>query len=629
MGQGCSDAAVVQATPSDDSDTDYGAVLGYRPDAPPIVPEAPAATGNDSTDAGSGTDDGSATTTDPSAGDTVVVAKPNGGPTGLSLAAVSGQMALSWNDGSSNEDGFAIRRYTSAEGWIDLADVAADSTSYTDSGVQAGMTYCYDVAAFNAGGDMHTAVRCLTAVAAPSSGGGTAPPPAPPPSGDVQISGIVHADGRPMAGVVVRAGSATPAVTDTAGRYSVTVSAGWSGEVTAHWDDALFNPPVQGVTNALVSLSGIDFAAYAPAPSGQAYYVGSNGTTSNDGSRARPWPTVEHALSQTGGGATILVKPGYYQQIRIPAWASGTPAQPTVIKAEIKWTAVVNGPSTHGIFSPEDEPANRLHDVVVDGFTVDGGNYEQISYDGLHFYEDSRIVVRNCRVSYCNHMGVALHFCRDSVIERNWLDHNGRPPSNQYHGVYTSGERLVVQRNIVQHSAGFGLHLYPEIADSYVAQNLVVGHPHRGIITACPPGGGRNWIVNNTVVGNDVGICIWAGNGEVVANNLLLDNRVQLLYERDSINVYSDYSLLNPIGPGAGPHGFVANPGFVDAANGTYWITPLSSAVGRANPAYAPETDFWERPISGAPSIGAFGSVTSLVDPANLAVYDWWMVPIE
>src|SRR3972149_3226650 len=73
MGQGCSDTAAVQATPSDDSNTDYGAAAGYRPDAPPLGPEAPAATGDEITDAGSGTDDGSTTTTAPDAGGDAVV----------------------------------------------------------------------------------------------------------------------------------------------------------------------------------------------------------------------------------------------------------------------------------------------------------------------------------------------------------------------------------------------------------------------------------------------------------------------------------------------------------------------------------------------------------------------------
>jgi hypothetical protein len=44
--------------------------------------------------------------------------------------------------------------------------------------------------------------------------------------------------------------------------------------------------------------------------SADTYYVSTEGNTENDGSRKRPWPTVEHALSRVGGGKTIIVRPG-------------------------------------------------------------------------------------------------------------------------------------------------------------------------------------------------------------------------------------------------------------------------------------------------------------------------------
>ena len=646
MGQGCSDAAVVQATPSDDSNTDYGAVLGYRPDAPPIVPEAPAATGDEITDAGSGTDDGSTTTTDPIAdGDTVVVAKPDGGPTGLSLAAVSGQIALSWNDGASNEDGFAIRRYTSAQGWIDLVSAPADTTTYTDATVQVGMTYCYDLAAFNEGGYVHAAVRCLTAVSGASGSNPDTSTPAAP-AGQVQLSGIVHADGRPMAAVVVRAGSAAPVLTDAAGRYRVNVSAGWSGQITAHWDDALFSPAVQEVTNALTSRSGIDFAAHAPAPTGPVYYVGSDGVASNDGSRARPWPTVEHALSQTGGGATILLKPGYYKTIRIAATASGTPQQPTVIKAEIKWTAVIIGPESHGVYSLEYAVDQRLHDVVLDGLQIDGRDYEQISYDGLHFMYDDRITIRNCWIHHCRHMGVAMHYGDDNVMERNLIEWNGwgpteytQPPEypdvreRHFHAVYASGSRLIARSNVIRHHRNYGLHFWPEVRSAIVENNVIWDHAVTGgaIIVTCPENlaGGGNRVVNNTLVHNIMGVDVWYGNGEVVANNLVVDSQYPFYYRRDTANLINDYNMTDVPAKITGPHSFASNPLFASSAADVFFLSPASSAIDHGSPDYAPATDFWGRPQPAGSLIGALPAMSPEIDPAGVEGYDWWAVPVE
>jgi hypothetical protein len=44
----------------------------------------------------------------------------------------------------------------------------------------------------------------------------------------------------------------------------------------------------------------------------ETYYVATDGQPENDGTLERPWPSVEHALAQVGGGHTIVVRPGLY-----------------------------------------------------------------------------------------------------------------------------------------------------------------------------------------------------------------------------------------------------------------------------------------------------------------------------
>jgi hypothetical protein len=43
------------------------------------------------------------------------------------------------------------------------------------------------------------------------------------------------------------------------------------------------------------------------------YYVSTEGSAENDGSREKPWPIVDRALSKVGGGKTNIVRPGTYR----------------------------------------------------------------------------------------------------------------------------------------------------------------------------------------------------------------------------------------------------------------------------------------------------------------------------
>lgn len=59
---------------------------------------------------------------------------------------------LSWQDNSSNEDGFKIERGQTTS-YAQIASVGANTVAYTDSGLVEGSTYCYRVRAFNSSGD--------------------------------------------------------------------------------------------------------------------------------------------------------------------------------------------------------------------------------------------------------------------------------------------------------------------------------------------------------------------------------------------------------------------------------------------------------------------------------------------
>jgi len=320
--------------------------------------------------------------------------------------------------------------------------------------------------------------------------------------------------------------------------------------------------------------------------SAQTYYVATDGKTDFPGSKEKPWPSVEYALSKVGGGHTIIVKPGIYRgPIQIAKQYAGTRERPTVIQSEVKWQAVIIGAEYHVISN--DDGCDWL---VIDGFEVMGGRYDGVKMNGDYN------VVRNCWVHNNKAMGIAMHNRKGGVIENNLIEFNGDHIQFD-HGVYADGNELTVSGNIVRHNASYGLHLYPSIKNSRIVNNLVYGQVRRrGIIVACPQGGGKNVIVNNTVVENGP-LTLWKANGEVVVNNILVaDGGEVFSFDEDTGNVLADYNFCVPKSARQGPHGLTGDPRFVDPTKGVFWLREDSPAIGKGSSQYAPPTDFWGRP---------------------------------
>ena len=79
---------------------------------------------------------------------------PPDAPSNLSANAVSHeQIDLSWADNSDNEEWFKIERSLDGVNFNQIAQVSANITTYSDSGLDADTTYYYQVCASNAGDD--------------------------------------------------------------------------------------------------------------------------------------------------------------------------------------------------------------------------------------------------------------------------------------------------------------------------------------------------------------------------------------------------------------------------------------------------------------------------------------------
>jgi parallel beta-helix repeat protein len=103
-------------------------------------------------------------------------AGPPAAPSGLSATtASSSQINLSWTDNSNNETGFLVERSPDGVTFTQIASLAANTTSYSDTGLAASTQYTYRVRAANASGDSAYSSVASAATSAPA----VVPPAAP------------------------------------------------------------------------------------------------------------------------------------------------------------------------------------------------------------------------------------------------------------------------------------------------------------------------------------------------------------------------------------------------------------------------------------------------------------------
>ena len=95
---------------------------------------------------------------------------PPAAPTGLSATATSDtSIDLAWTDAANNEDGFLVDRSLDAVVWQQaVASLPANSTSFTDTGLDASTTQYYRVRAYNAQGEGVSSVASATTDSPPA-----------------------------------------------------------------------------------------------------------------------------------------------------------------------------------------------------------------------------------------------------------------------------------------------------------------------------------------------------------------------------------------------------------------------------------------------------------------------------
>jgi hypothetical protein len=80
-------------------------------------------------------------------------APPPAAPSGLAATALAKRkIRLNWTDNAGNESGFRIERSAAGGAWMAVATVKANTTSWTQSSLAAGVTYSYRVCSYNTSG---------------------------------------------------------------------------------------------------------------------------------------------------------------------------------------------------------------------------------------------------------------------------------------------------------------------------------------------------------------------------------------------------------------------------------------------------------------------------------------------
>ncbi len=475
-----------------------------------------------------------------------------------------------------------------------------------------------------------------------------------------QIRGQVRRHGQPMAKVAVHANGMAPAITDSNGRYSITLPAGWLGAIGPLAADHAFLPFQQNFLTESIDSRPVDFEALSMNPAGLQYYVAPDGIDRPGipGTNANPWRTVEYALKQVGGGTTIVLKAGIYRQ-RVSVRQGGRPGWPTIIRAERKWAAIIDGSENHSLVT---EPGS--HWVIIDGIQT-----RRAGISGIKVYGDHTIV-RNCWIHSSLRTGIQGHGTDGNIgvvdlrVENCLVERNGhvaRPATGRGHGIYAHGDGLILRNNVFRGNAGHGIHLYqegpPGVTGSTICNNLCYANGSRGIlidVTVDTPDARPNVIVNNTCIDNGHdGITVCSGfttRPNIVANNICLGNHIKPgvlrpigVYRLGGRRTGSPHVVLEGNICDADPRRcpdqvfdyvrylngniVLQRVSFAGPSQGAFWPTSEDSPPGQGSIACLPLTDFWGRPQSDWKTAyrGAFPPVPPpLKDQGKPEYQDYW-----
>lgn len=286
-------------------------------------------------------------------------------------------------------------------------------------------------------------------------------------------------------------------------------------------------------------ISAVIFCGTVPLWAGT-YYVSIKGMDSWDGSKQRPWKTLQKAANRVSPGDTVYVEDGNYKPFHVTHSGEAS--------SRIEFKAVGDSVLIYGYeaFAGGYAAISVLADyVTIDGFHIDvsAGNDAirsrgiRVSGEGGAFLKG--VVIRKNTVTNAGWVGITTSYAEGVVVEDNDVSN-----SKGQHGIYVanSADRPVIRRNRCHHNAQAGIQINadPEVAHEYGGNGVIRGAVVEGNIVYenGRTGAGAldfasirdSLIINNLLYGNKAGgIVAWDdGEGEQYGskNNRIFNNTV-------------------------------------------------------------------------------------------------------
>ncbi len=193
------------------------------------------------------------------------------------------------------------------------------------------------------------------------------------------------------------------------------------------------------------------FVSILPSPArADTFYVGPNGSATNQGTEGSPW-NVGKGVASLAAGDTLIFLDGVYDGQSISLSSSGTPGAPITLMAAEGALPILRGASNN--MGSGFGAGALIHDVVIDGLWLENWRYSgiDVSWSNHGCYN---IVIRHTVVDLNQVNGISPYFAHDITLENNIVSRNGWGPSSWSSNVNlfaVSGDANVVRGNVSFH----------------------------------------------------------------------------------------------------------------------------------------------------------------------------------
>ena len=347
---------------------------------------------------------------------------------------------------------------------------------------------------------------------------------------------------------------------------------------------------------------------------GQYYVDATHGNDGNPGTVDAPWRTIARAWSAVPAGSVINVRAGTYTQQTYLTGRSDGASNPVTLRPYPGETVTLQNGSGAGA---------AVYIEGVNGLRIQGFRVTNPSSDGIKVTNSSNVEIVGNDVYGCGNQGILVvgsgssgqTYSSNVQLWSNRVHGNGQGGSGAFHhGIYYGASSDYQDGSTRRGTVG-----------GVIANNVVYDQPTGYLVQLGPQADGVI-VTNNTLTGatsgdpnTGSGIRLWGTGGSyttrnvVVVNNAIAFNRSMGVHADGlpGLDVHHNLAYANPGGDFLASGSFSTLAQLNTTALDPRWdsgFRPQSSSplLGRADPAYAPQTDASGAARRAAPTIGAY-----------------------